>query len=43
VKVSWFCLIYTNIYVSTISQGKVSARNRCGEKIKTYVDGLYSW
>jgi len=43
VKFSWFCLIFTNIWVSTISQGKVSAWNRCGRKIKTYVDGLCSW
>ena len=42
-KFSWFCLIFTNIWVSTISQGKVSAWNRCGRKIKTYVDGLCSW
>ena len=37
-----FMILYnfTNIWVSTISEGKVSARNRCGEKIKTPVDGV---
>jgi len=27
----------------TVSQGKLGTQNRCGGKIKTPVDGLYSW
>ena len=30
VKLSWFCLIFTDIYVLTVSQGKVGANNRWG-------------
>jgi len=40
VKFSWFYLIFTVISVSTVSQVKVAALSRWGEKIKTLVDGL---